>query len=84
MLAYTLCGELLTSRFQSYPIGTICAIAVAAVYGDKAAKMKATVEAIKTLIADTNTELAADKALAADMHLVDVGAVSLFCWRRLM
>lgn len=54
------------------------------VYGDKAIKMKATIEAIKTLISDTSTELAGDKALVADMHLVDVSSVSLLFWRSLM
>ncbi|THV47438.1 hypothetical protein BGAL_0310g00010 [Botrytis galanthina] len=53
-----------------YPIGTIIAGAIMGVYGARAAKMKATIDAIKELIEDDNDKIAADKNLIADLGLI--------------
>lgn len=42
------------------------------VYGDKARKMKATIEAIEQLIGDDDAKLATDKHLVADLALIEV------------
>lgn len=76
-LTFCTSGQLLNFCLQSTVIGLIAAIIVAGIYGAAAAKVKKTIDDIQKTIDNDNATLQADKAIVADMHLIDVSFLLL-------